>query len=160
MRIQSHRNGIFGKYYQRDNDENAARKDQSDTAVANTNKAAGFRGLAGYYRQYVENFSDRMRPLNEAINRKEFIRGGEEERAFQDIKKAYRDEQILILIDLEKQIYVHADASDYALERKSLKWKKKTSTFLFTKTNTQTRSYWQSYKQWKSSNTIYEERNI
>ena len=76
---------------------------------------AGFRGLAGYYRQYVENFSDRMRPLNEAITRKEFIWGGEEERAFCDIKNAYRDEQILILIDLEKQIYVHADASDYAL---------------------------------------------
>ena len=76
---------------------------------------AGFRGLAGYYRQYVENFSDRMRPLNEAITRKEFIWGGEEEHAFCDIKNAYRDEQILILIDLEKQIFVHADASDYAL---------------------------------------------
>ena len=76
---------------------------------------AGFRGLAGYYRQYVENFSDRMKPLNEAITRKEFIWGGEEERAFEDIKNAYRDEQILILIDLEKQIYMHADASDYAL---------------------------------------------
>ena len=76
---------------------------------------AGFRGLAGYYRQYVERFSDRMKPLNEAIARKEFIWGGEEARAFEDIKNAYRDEQILILIDLEKQIYVHADASDYAL---------------------------------------------
>ena len=73
------------------------------------------RGLAGYYRQYVERFSDRMRPLNEALTRKEFIWGGKEERAFADIKNAYRDEQILILIDLEKQIYVHADASDYAL---------------------------------------------
>jgi hypothetical protein len=76
---------------------------------------AGFRGLAGYYRQYVEKFSDRMRPLNEALTRKEFIWGGKEESAFADIKNAYRDEQILILIDLEKQIYVHADASDYAL---------------------------------------------
>ena len=42
---------------------------------------AGFRGLAGYYRQYVKRFSDRMKPLNEAIARKEFIWGGEEARA-------------------------------------------------------------------------------
>jgi hypothetical protein len=33
---------------------------------------AGCRGLTGYYRQYVERFSDRMRPLNEALARKEF----------------------------------------------------------------------------------------
>ena len=76
---------------------------------------AGFRGLAGYYRQYVENFSNRMRPLNEAITRKEFKWEKREEDAFQDIKNAFRDEQILILIDLEKQIFVHADASDYAI---------------------------------------------
>jgi transposase InsO family protein len=76
---------------------------------------AGFRGLTGYYRQFVEKFSDRMRPLNEALTRKEFIWGGKEERAFEDVKNAYLNEQILILIDLEKQIYVHADASDYAL---------------------------------------------
>jgi Reverse transcriptase (RNA-dependent DNA polymerase) len=42
----------------------------------------GFRGICG----------DRMRPLNEAITRKEFIWGGSEERASLDIKNAYRDE--------------------------------------------------------------------
>jgi RNase H-like domain found in reverse transcriptase len=34
---------------------------------------------------------------------------------FEDIKGAYRKNQILLLFDYEKQIWVHADASDYAI---------------------------------------------
>jgi transposase InsO family protein len=76
---------------------------------------AGFRGLAGYYRQYVKRFSDRMKALNEILRKGEFVWEKEEERAFQDVKNAYRDEQVLILYDPEKQTWLHADASDYAI---------------------------------------------
>jgi RNase H-like domain found in reverse transcriptase/Reverse transcriptase (RNA-dependent DNA polymerase) len=76
---------------------------------------ATFRGLTGYYRQYIEKFSDKMRPLNEALTKKEFEWTEREEKAFQKIKDEYRGEKMLILIDLEKQIWVYADASDYAL---------------------------------------------
>jgi hypothetical protein len=31
-----------------------------------------FRGLAGYYRQFIEKFSEKMRPLNECLREKEF----------------------------------------------------------------------------------------
>jgi len=78
---------------------------------------ATFRGLTGYYRQYIKKFSDKMRPLNEALAKKEFEWKEKEEKAFQQIKDEYRNEKILLLIDLEKQIWVHADASDYALCR-------------------------------------------
>jgi hypothetical protein len=40
---------------------------------------AGFRGLAGFYRQYVERFSDRMKALNEILRKGEFKWGKEEE---------------------------------------------------------------------------------
>src|SRR6267378_592555 len=74
-----------------------------------------FRGLAGYYRQYINGFSDKMEPLNEKIRTRTFTWGEREENAFKNIKAQYRKNQILILFDREKQIWVHADASDYAL---------------------------------------------
>jgi RNase H-like domain found in reverse transcriptase/Reverse transcriptase (RNA-dependent DNA polymerase)/Integrase zinc binding domain/Chromo (CHRromatin Organisation MOdifier) domain len=74
-----------------------------------------FRGLAGYYRQYIEKFSDKARPLNEALRKTEFKWGEEEEKAFQELKNSYRGNKILILFNPEKQIFVHTDASDYAL---------------------------------------------
>ena len=74
-----------------------------------------FRGLAGYYRQYIDKFSDRMEPLNERIRMRTFFWGGPEETAFKDIKDQYRKNEILILFDHEKQIWVHTDASNYAI---------------------------------------------
>jgi len=76
---------------------------------------AAFRGLTGYYRQYISKFSDKMKPLNELLTRKEFFWREEENEAFRKIKEEYRDGKILIIIDLEKQIWVYADASDYAI---------------------------------------------
>jgi reverse transcriptase-like protein/integrase-like protein/chromodomain-containing protein len=74
-----------------------------------------FRGLAGYYRQYIKKFSDRMEPLNEKIRSRTFSWEGREETAFEDVKNQYRKNEILILFDYEKQTWVHADASDYAI---------------------------------------------
>jgi transposase InsO family protein len=75
---------------------------------------AAFRGLTGYYRQYIKRFSDKFRPLNELLS-KDFDWKEREEEAFQKIKDEYRSEKILLIINLEKQIWVYADASDYAL---------------------------------------------
>ena len=74
-----------------------------------------FRGLAGYYRQYIDHFTKRMEPLNERVRLKEFEWGEKEQKAFDNVKEAYRENQILILHDEEKQTWVHADASDYAI---------------------------------------------
>lgn len=74
-----------------------------------------FRGLAGYYRQYAEKFSDKMEPLNERIRMRTFFWGEKEEEAFNIVKDQYRENRLLILFDHEKQIWVHADASDYAI---------------------------------------------
>ena len=52
-----------------------------------------------------------MKALNEILRKGEFKWGKEEEQAFQDVKNAYRDEQVLILHNPEKQTWLHADAS-------------------------------------------------
>ena len=75
----------------------------------------GFRGLAGYYRQYIDRYSDRMKPLNERIRTRTFHWGEVERKAFEEIKNKFRENQILILFDSEKQIWVFTDASNYAL---------------------------------------------
>ena len=74
-----------------------------------------FRGLAGYYRQYIKRFSDQMKDLNERLRLNEFQWTDKEEKAFQKIKESYRKEPILILHDPEKQTWLHADTSDYAM---------------------------------------------
>jgi hypothetical protein len=56
-----------------------------------------------------------MRPLNELLTKKEFFWREKEDEAFRKIKEEYSDGKILIIIDLEKQIWVYADASDYAI---------------------------------------------
>jgi Reverse transcriptase (RNA-dependent DNA polymerase)/RNase H-like domain found in reverse transcriptase len=73
-----------------------------------------FRGLAGYYRQYIDHFTDRAKALNELIRKKEFKWTEEEEQTFK-VKDAYRGDKILMIFDPEGQIWVHADASDYAI---------------------------------------------
>ena len=75
----------------------------------------GFRGLAGYYRQYIDRYSDRMKPLNERIRTRTFHWGEVEKKAFEEIKNKFKENQILILFDSEKQIWVFTDASNYAL---------------------------------------------
>jgi hypothetical protein len=56
-----------------------------------------------------------MRVLNERIRTKQFDWKDEEKAAFKEVKDAYKEDQILMLFDEEKQIWVHADASDYAI---------------------------------------------
>jgi hypothetical protein len=71
--------------------------------------------MAGYYRQYIDHFTDRMEALNERIRAKRFEWNEAEAMAFQNVKNAYKENQILILGNPEKQAWVHADASNYAI---------------------------------------------
>ena len=74
-----------------------------------------FRGIAGYYRQYIKRFSDKMEPLNECLRKNIFEWNNNERESFKTIKDSYRENPILILHDPEKETWLHADASDYAI---------------------------------------------
>jgi hypothetical protein len=103
------------------NGENMRMEDEKLKAIlewptpTNCKDTEEFRGMAGYYRQYIDHFTDRMETLNELIRHKKFKWMKEEERAFNNVKDAYRGDKILMIFDHEKQIWVHADASDYAI---------------------------------------------
>ena len=68
---------------------------------------------------------------------KTFAWHGDEEAAFLDIKEAYRENKVLLIFNPEKQIWVHADASDYAIgsviSQENDQGKKTTSTILLAK---------------------------
>jgi transposase InsO family protein len=74
-----------------------------------------FRGLAGYYRRFVEKFSDKMRPLNECLQKKEFKWNESQQESFKIIKEAIAKRIKLRIFDYEKPITVYTDASDYGI---------------------------------------------
>jgi hypothetical protein len=63
-----------------------------------------------------------MEALSERIRIKQFEWKDAEARAFQRIKDAYRENQILILWNPDKQAWVHADASNYAIGSVISQW--------------------------------------
>ena len=70
--------------------------------MARAENVQEFRGIAGYYRQYIKQFSDKMKPLNERLILNDFQWTKEEEEAFKKIKESHRKNQILIIHDPEK----------------------------------------------------------
>jgi hypothetical protein len=74
-----------------------------------------WRGLAGYYRQYIEGFSKRIEPLNRVLKAKVFVWMPEQQEAFNDLKTCFRKGQILLIFDYEKPVRLVTDASGIAL---------------------------------------------
>ena len=75
-----------------------------------------FLGLANYYRRFVKNFVKITRPLHEMI-RKEIKWSWEEkqQKAFEELKKRFTTELVLVMPDLDREMRVEADASDFAI---------------------------------------------
>ena len=75
-----------------------------------------FLGLANYYRQFVKDFARIAKPLHE-ITRKEtkWSWGEKQQRAFEKLKERFMTEPVLVTPDLDKEMRVEADASDFAM---------------------------------------------
>ena len=75
-------------------------------------------GLANYYRQFVKDFAKIVRPLHE-ITRKEnkWSWGERQQKAFEELKKRFMTEPVLVTPDLDKEMRVEVDASDFATGR-------------------------------------------
>ncbi|QRV96423.1 Retrotransposable element Tf2 protein [Ceratobasidium sp. AG-Ba] len=75
-----------------------------------------FLGLAGFYRRWVENFSEKAKPLTE-LTRKgtKFQWTDREEKAFQSIKEAITKEPVLIHPNPDEPYVLETDASGVAL---------------------------------------------
>ena len=74
-----------------------------------------FLGLANYYRRFVKNFAEIARPLNNLTKKEEKWRwGNEQQTAFDQLKRVFTSRPLLVAPDLDKELRVEADASNFA----------------------------------------------
>ena len=84
-------------------------------APRNIKEVQKFLGLANYYRRFIKDFA-RIAALLHVLVRKEQKWKWEEEQeeAFEKLKAGFTTEPILAIPDIDKEMRVEADASDYA----------------------------------------------
>ena len=82
----------------------------------NTNEVRSFLGMAGFYKRFVPNFSEKAQPLFELLKKgKEFLWDEECETGYQYIKEIISKPEILIRPNLEDEFILHTDASGKAI---------------------------------------------
>ena len=73
--------------------------------------------LANYYRQFVKDFAKIAKSLHKMM-RKENKWNWEErqQKAFEKLKERFMTEPVLVIPDLNKEMRMEADSSDFAIE--------------------------------------------
>ena len=76
-----------------------------------------FLGLANYYRWFVKDFAKIAKPLHE-MTRKEtkWSWRKRQQKAFEKLKEKFTTEPVLVIPDLDKEMRIEADVSDFATE--------------------------------------------
>ena len=76
-----------------------------------------FLGLANYYRRFVKDFTTIAKPLHETTKKdKKWNWREKQQKAFEELKRRFMTEPVLVIPDLDKEIRVEADTSDFATE--------------------------------------------
>ena len=75
-----------------------------------------FLGLANYYRWFVNDFAMIAKPLYEMTRKnKKWNWGERQQKVFEELKKRFTTEPVLVTPDLDREMRVEADASDFAM---------------------------------------------
>lgn len=74
-----------------------------------------FKGLAGFYRRFVKDFSAIAAPLSALCGNKPFCWGQDEQHAFERLKEAICTAPVLMPADMSKPFVMACDASDAAV---------------------------------------------
>ena len=75
-----------------------------------------FLGLANYYRQFVKDFAKIAKPLHEMMRKETKWSWGErQQKAFEELKVRFTTEPVLVTPDLDREMRVEADTSDFAM---------------------------------------------
>ena len=89
-----------------------------------------FLGLANYYRQFVKDFAKIAKPLHEMIRKKtKWSWGKRQQKAFEELKERFTMEPVLVTPNLNKEIRVEVDVSDFttggvlSIKCKDEKWR-------------------------------------
>jgi len=74
-----------------------------------------FLGLANYYRQFVKDFTRIAKLLHKLVRKDEKWNWGEEQKkTFKELKKVFTMQLVLVAPDLNKEMRIEADISEYA----------------------------------------------
>jgi len=75
-----------------------------------------FLGLANYYRQFVKDFTKIPKLLYEITRKKTKWSWGErQQKAFEELKERFMMKPVLVTPDLDKEMRVEVDVSDFAM---------------------------------------------
>ena len=75
-----------------------------------------FLGLANYYRWFIEGFTTVARPLHDTVKKDKKQEWTErQEKAFKELKEWFTKKLVLAASDMDKQMRMEVDASDYAI---------------------------------------------
>jgi len=81
----------------------------------NIKKVQKFLGLANYYRRFIKNFARIAAPLHMLVRKEQKWKWEkEQEEAFEELKAVFTTKPILAIPDIDREMRVEADASDYA----------------------------------------------
>ena len=75
-----------------------------------------FLGLANYYRRFMKDFAEIARPMHRLVQKQEkWNWRSEQEEAFEKLKEIFTSEPVLAAPDLDKEMRVEVDMSDYVM---------------------------------------------
>ena len=84
----------------------------SPTTVKQTR---GFLGFGNFYRRFIRGFSNLAKPLNDLLKKDhKFIWTDDCQKAFDELKKRFTEEPVLMMPDQTKPFQIETDASKYA----------------------------------------------
>jgi len=83
-------------------------------APRNIKKVQKFLGLANYYRRFIKNFARIAAPLYMLVRKEQKWKWEKEQKkAFERLKAVFTTEPVLAIPDIDREMRVEADASDY-----------------------------------------------
>ena len=85
-------------------------------ASRNIKEVQKFLGLANYYRRFIKDFAKIAAPLHVLVRKEQKQKWEkEQEEAFEKLKAVFTVEPILAILDIDREIRVEVDASDYTI---------------------------------------------
>jgi len=82
----------------------------------NIKELQSFLGLGNYYRKFIKNFAEIIEPLRKLLKKNaDYLWNEEANNAFNKLKNAFLNNEVLIFPDPEKEFVVETDASDFAV---------------------------------------------
>ena len=84
-------------------------------APTTVKQTRGFLGFGNFYRRFIRNFSEIARPLNDLLKKDhKFEWTNDCQKAFDELKKRFTEEPVLMMPDHTKPFQIETDASKYA----------------------------------------------